>query len=125
MLVLHNIYDFYEKLSQEEREDYVLDQAEIIEQDGSRYFPIMFQDGNSNYGHNVGLLLLLPVYNNWFKVGAFSPDDLDVDLVFEDEDPFLHDEIAEYLRTMPRFWTSYREALADIQAHFLKGKLWT
>ena len=92
------------------------------------YFPIGLDDENSNYGVAQGLLSVHPIYIDrehgaWFKVGAFSPDDLDIDLEFHGAECDLHDQVVEFIKQFHKYDVSYRGVLKAIQRRFKAGTL--
>ena len=92
------------------------------------YFPIHLYNEWANYGKQVGLISVLdsvyvPSYKSWwFKLGSFSPDDLDIDLEFRGTETFCKStrrHIVRYLLHNPNKWidTDYREAFENINRH--------
>jgi hypothetical protein len=104
------------------------------------YFPLQLS-GCFNYGVDQGLLLVLPVtqvryppqfdsHGNpttryWFKVGAFSPDDLDLDLEFDHDECRLHADVVRYVETMRKWGVTYRGVLEEIRGYFRAGRICT
>lgn len=129
MKTFNNIYDYY-KLSEEER--FNLLETYCVEGDYI-YFPIWLSEigARQNYRQAFALLGLLkptPIRYEpkkgevWFKVYAFSPDDLDLDLEFYNE-PDKYELMFEYLKNeMPRIGGTYMDFMLEIQKKF-GGKL--
>jgi len=106
------------------------------------YIPIGLHPEEFNYGIQQGVLCIPEVreipgnesHDKWFKVGAFSPDDLDRDLEFTLEDikntdslgiNHLRQEIIEFIKgPMHKVNRRYKEVLEQIQKHFNAGKLY-
>ena len=126
--VFTNIYDYYD-LPEEERfnllETYCLD----VDRKYSTYFPIWLSEYGACQNYNeafalLGLLKPSPIrYGKqkgqiWFKVYAFSPDDLDLDLEFYNEVD-KYELMFEYLKNeMPRIGGTYMDFMLEIQKKF-------
>ena len=92
------------------------------------YFPVGLDDETYNYNVAQGLISVHPVHIDrkdgaWFKVGAFSPDDLDIDLEFTGQEVELHDQVVQFMRTLHKHDVSYRGVLKTIQRHFEAGTM--
>lgn len=95
------------------------------------YFPIGLAPDAFNYGIQQGVIFVNPVQNHreagkWFRVGAFSPDDLDVDLNFGAEHIHLRQDIIAFIRgPMHKQNRHYKEVMEQIRDHFKAGTIWT
>jgi hypothetical protein len=89
------------------------------------YFPVDLASGEFNYGYRQGLIFVNPVVEvvaeehgmleHWFRVGAKSPDDLDIELdIYGDESRLLKAR-KKILSYMSKEWNvhlvKYRELL--------------
>jgi len=117
-------YDFY-RLPENERIALIGTEFKVQDKyDKGEYFVIGLTEegGWQNYGRQQGLIWLsLPMNykgKTWFRVAAFSPDDLDMDLDFDDPAPDLRDKICNLLREMPKDNVTYREVLEFIQSFY-------
>ncbi len=127
MIKFDNIYDFYYKLTQEERENLL---GEILTEKDRLYFPVWLNNKWENYGHDIGLLILLKPFKlpnkkikfASFKVGAFSPDDLDIDIWFEETTSYQ--EVLDYVKSMNKIGVDYKELIFSIKEKFPDGKLY-
>lgn len=133
-----DIYDFY-KLTDDEANSLI---GQAVYEKDKMYFPVGLQNEWENYGKKTGLIIVgeifhwhgsswcpTPEINNqkinlWFKLGAFSPDDLDIDLQFMNDEVSLRDKIIEFMYTMPWYDTSYHEIFTIIQNEFNAGTLY-
>lgn len=123
--VFTNIYDYYD-LPEEERFNLL---ETYCVKDNYIYFPIWLSEAGAcqNYNEAFALLGLLEPYTIgygkqkgqiWFKVYAFSPDDLDLDLEFYNEVD-KYELIFEYLKNeMPRIGGTYKDFLLELQKKF-------
>ena len=120
--------EFYE-LPEEQR--IALIGSVLVEQNGPytvMYFPIGLDDANSNYGKAQGLVTVHSVYIDrengaWFKVGAFSPDDLDIDLEFTGTECDLYPQVVQFMKEFHKHDVSYYGVLRAVQRRFNAGKL--
>lgn len=95
MAKINNIYDFYYKWTEDDRQKSV--GTSIIE-GRYTYYPVSLSNSCFNYGHKYGLIGVLQpprMYLNakqklsykgdltWIKIYAFSPDDLDLGLHYD------------------------------------------
>jgi hypothetical protein len=130
-------YDFYE-LPEDERQAMVGDCFVDLSEKGEKgapprfYFPIGLSEQGSwnNYGRRQGVLCVSPLWpkrvwekgkskvaGRWFKVYAFSPDDLDLSLSFDDPTPELRERVLDIVRQMPKDEVEYLECLEFIQSY--------
>lgn len=137
MIKFKTAYDFY-NLPDEERIKYIgvpfeeegIKVKNVFYKDDGIFFPIGLNNIWENYGKTPGLLYISTPYqlknkSYWFKVGAFSPDDLDIDLefIFQDQKS-CHNKrklIIKWLLSNPYGeWTdtSYREVIGLIKENF-------
>lgn len=95
-------------------------------------FPVRLSAKQFNYGRNPGLILVSPIIGvsgaKRFKVGAYSPDDLDCDLEYDNRDIKLdfRNNLIEYLRELQlkkKPWT-YKGFLQAVLDKFPGGKLY-
>jgi len=125
MKTFRSAYDFY-KLPEQKRIEligHVFKEGEA----GAIYFPILLSGGEFNYGVQQGLirvsqLLHTGTNGDWFRVSAFSPDDLDRDLDFDNPPYWLHRAVVKYVEQMNKRGRTYCDFLAEIQAHFGLGE---
>ncbi len=92
------------------------------------YIPIGLHPDEFNYGIQQGVLRVSPILkdNNgkWWRISAFSPDDLDCDLDFSQEYTGLRQDVIDFVRgPMHKFNRRYKEVLKQIQKHFKAGEL--
>lgn len=116
-LVMKSPYDFY-KLSDDQAKLLVGKNLAISE--SRTYIPVHLLHKNSNYGKQYGLLIITS-NKDWLKVGAFSPDDLDIDLVWRGKEKLLGNKrkkITRYIQSMNLYSRSYTDILLEIQAKF-------
>lgn len=90
------------------------------------YYVVSLKDGEFNYGKKNGVLYLSPVWSHgdrgdWFKVGVFSPDDLDLDLEFYKDDTCLRSDVIRFMRGMQKRNVTYIGVLESIQRHVGAG----
>lgn len=136
MKTFPNVYDFYNKLSDEERMAMIghpFRQVGIAKlNDQTIYFPIGVHP-DTNYGKTPGLIFVSPIWHqekkprwqkepkpDWFRVGVKSPDDLDCDLDFEGDECRFQPIIIQFLTDAPYGpWTGieYRDMMDLIQQH--------
>lgn len=124
-------YDFY-RLPDLERRSMVGQQFFEVGRD-TEYFVISMDDPACNYGVFQGVIFLLPIQPNrykvsefgdkWFRVGVFSPDDEDKDLDFFGDDCKHFKKVRKFLREMnPLFLNvGYNEILSMVQEHVQAG----
>ncbi len=144
MKIFKRSYDFYD-LPEEERKAMVGESFMVNGPYGSSspyehrgfviqpdiYFPIQLSEHGQhlNYGTRQGVLNVIgirPFYekssqypNTWFRVACFSPDDLDLDLNFENSPTEeLRNKVIDLIREMPKDEVEYRECLEFIQSYF-------
>lgn len=124
MLKLDNPYDFY-KMDEEERKSLVGKCFKVRDKQSSYYYPLQLKEGQFNYGVQQGVIFVSPVNyylgQKWFRVGVFSPDDLDFDL--DIKDCTLRQEVISFIEKMPKVDVTYRGVLESIQKHFNAGEL--
>jgi len=108
----------------------------VRDRGNSVYFPVGLS-GCFNYGVDQGLLSIpeiravpgatdsagKPAKRNWFKVGAFSPDDLDLDLEFAHDECWLRQDVIAYVAKMNKRGVTYLSVLEQIRDHFKAGKI--
>lgn len=116
-------YDFYQ-LPEDERKA-LIGSCFKVEGFEHLYYPIgLFED--FNYGIDQGVIFVSPImkYNSekWFRVGVFSPDDLDMDLDFNASETHKRQEIISHLNKIKKIDVTYRGVLEEIQKLF-GGKL--
>jgi hypothetical protein len=123
-------YAFYQ-LTEPERQALIGQFFTVPDRPDSFWFPIALTEegGWQNYNRRQGLIYLSPVLpkyrqaGTWFRVAAFSPDDLDMDLDFDEVG--IRDEVRKYLElyvaTCPSGGVLYRDVLRDIQSKFKAG----
>lgn len=146
-LIFNSAYDFY-KLEETERIALIgrtikermwrLKHGKVVYTDAIRpglYFPIGLHPSEFNYGIQQGLLYVTDVLKmpavqgdtqrkKWFRVAAFSPDDLDIDLDFDDTETHLRQEIIQFIRgPMHKRNRRYREIMEQIKKHFSAGTI--
>lgn len=120
-------YKFYD-LSEDERKELIGTYFKESRYDnGTLYFPVQLHEDDFNYGIQQGLISVSPIWKlkdgtKWFRVAAFSPDDLDKDLDFKDDECKIHQEVIEYIKQMPKKFVTYDSILLDIQWYFNAGK---
>lgn len=92
------------------------------------YFPVQLADSEFNYGKQQGLIRISDIMDDisnkgkkWMRIAAFSPDDLDIDLDFDDKEVNLRNYIVWYVRNMNKYNVTYRGFLSRIQKHFNAG----
>jgi hypothetical protein len=134
MTVLNSPYDFY-NLPEFKRFE-LIGSSFTLAKRGGVYIPIDLVDKDSNYGVAQGVLYVPDIYKiplkhrlrnegkTWFKVGAFSPDDLDIDLEFFDKKEGLRKSIITFLLRRARVPTSYKQRLKEVQQEFETGELY-
>jgi hypothetical protein len=126
MTTFKSEYDFYD-LSEDARKALIGKSYKCTGRNDF-YFPIELIDEGENYGIKQGVIFVTPIMKfgkerkKWFRVGAFSPDDLDMDLDFGAEDTHKRQEIITYLKKMNKINVTYESVLKEIQQHF-GGKL--
>ena len=99
------------------------------------YFPVELS-GCFNYGVAQGLIFITEIYRHYsvaadkngarrnvFRVGAFSPDDLDLDLDFEHRECWLRQDVISYIKKMPKKGVTYMGVLESIRDHFKAGQI--
>ncbi len=130
---LNRNYDFY-NLSEPERIALIGKCFKTKEEAGkyeSTYFPIDLENEWINYGKKQGAIrvsAIMPFINKtkekdtWFRVGVFSPDDLDMDLDFmgAQYEP-LREKILDFLHNMEKQNLDYELILQIIQLEFKAG----
>lgn len=88
----------------------------------AHYFPVWLDNASAslNYGRAQGLIFITAIMQfrgkDWWRVGVSSPDDLDMDLDFEDVG--VRDKVLAYMKTMNRIGVSYNGVLTTIQSLF-------
>lgn len=127
-----NPYDFYYKLTEEQRL-FMIKNQQFFGAKRYLYFPIELSEDCFNYGFNQGLLILLKPLSaclskkelakyqfdpNWIKLGAFSPDDLDLDLEWSG-DYKLYLKIRKTVKNLMNCGqTTYKDFLKAIQQEY-------
>jgi hypothetical protein len=122
---IQSAYDFY-RMNENDRIKAI---DKVFVEDKNKdcfFFPILLDKEAFNYGYQQGLLYLSPMLKNkqgkqWFRVAAFSPDDLDLDLDFENSKPNLRKKVFDFLMQHKFKDVTYREVLEYIQAEFKSG----
>lgn len=115
-------YEFY-KLPEEERRALIGEPFVAEERPFSLYFPFEVDVPENNYNAAQGLIwvsmMLMSKEGAWFRVAAFSPDDIDMDLDFTGAAATveMHQRVCDFLRTLPRFPLSYEGILKAVQLH--------
>lgn len=131
MKIFKSPYDFYE-LEEVERISLV-GRPFREERRHGLYIPIFLSDKNENYGVAQGVLYVSDILilksgedkdEKWFKVGAFSPDDLDIDLEFVGKETCIRQEVIDFLLKYSTSTTSYKEILAMVITEFKMGTLY-
>jgi hypothetical protein len=129
-------YAFY-RMPEKKRIEMIGSHFYVTGRDDSVYFPIGLS-GCFNYGIDQGLLSVprictvpgatdsagKPAKRNWFKVGAFSPDDLDLDLEFEHDQCWMRQDVIAYIARMHKRGVTYLSCLEEIRDHFKAGRLY-
>lgn len=126
MIEFDDIYDFYYKRSEEERRELI---GKCIRDRHGIYFPVELDITQFNYGKRQGLIYVSPILktsegSKYFKVTAFSPDDLDVDLEFEHHECHLRQEVIAFIQQAPKMNVTYKGFLFRIQERFNAGELY-
>lgn len=129
MRTFKTAYEFY-KLPQRERK-HLIDQSFKEEGRDVLYFPIglTLEGSYSNYNRKQGVISVHPLYvirsgvdkgKPWFKLGAFSPDDYDLDLEFRGEEATEEKRnlILAYLKTANKRNTTYVDFLNKVKDLF-------
>lgn len=86
-------YDFYNLPESEKK--YLFGKPFKVKDSDQIYFPVDLHPDEFNYGEQQGLIFVTQVfakndlYTNWFRIAAFSPDDLDIDLDFSSDNKSL------------------------------------
>ncbi len=126
MIEFKNIYEFY-KLTRKARRKLL--GSILVEKDNPSvlYFVLDLENECFNYGSKEGLIRFSPIITykekKWFRISAFSPDDLDIDLDFNDQEIYLYDQILKYVKTeIKKKDVTYEDFLLDIQTKFGAGK---
>jgi hypothetical protein len=113
-------YEFYE-MPETERISLVGDCLKE-ERFDTLYFPVCLSSEQFNYGISQGLLFVTPIRKvndkKYFKVGVFSPDDLDLDLCFKHPLTEIRQDVLEYIRKMNKKNVTYGGMLENIQNIF-------
>lgn len=101
---------------------------------GDLFIPVGLASDEFNYGVEQGVLVVTTIRrklmsgvkcNKWFKVGVFSPDDLDMDLEFTGDDTSIRQDVVEFIRwSMCKRGRRYREMLEQIVDEFECGEIW-
>lgn len=123
---LKNADAFYD-MDEKERRRLIGEELFVEDEKGTRYFPVLLSHGEFNYGKREGLIRVSEILNHpktypkWFRVSAFSPDDLDIDLDFEET--HLRADILDYIRAANKKDVTYKGFLGNIQEHFKAGQL--
>lgn len=128
--MLKNQYDFY-RMPEEERKALVGKPFQTIDQPGGLYFPIQLTEEGSwnNYNRRQGLIYVSTVMTHWklktmwFRVAAASPDDLDMDLDFDETEINLREPVIDFLKEITQIEeVTYKEVLDAVQAQFNAGR---
>lgn len=134
MTVFNSPYDFY-NLPEIKRVELIGYPFTLAKRKGV-YIPIDLVDKDSNYGIAQGVLYVPEIYKiplkhqapnegkMWFKVGAFSPDDLDIDLEFFNKTEGFRKTVIAFLLRRARVPTSYKQRLTEVQQEFETGELY-
>lgn len=118
MKILNHVDKFYD-LTEEERIELV---GTVFKAEGkdTLYFPLQLAEGEFNYGIRQGIIFLTSVskYKTW-GIGVYSPDDLDMDLCFDDVS--IRQDVIEYVKSINKNNVTYRGILKKIQKRFNTG----
>jgi hypothetical protein len=140
MVILKRDYDFYEMPEPQQRamvNDFFVVEEELKrlgEDLVCRYYPVRLTEQESwmNYRARQGILRVSTLWPHreyvkgkyvesgklWFKVGCFSPDDLDLDLEWVGPPEDLRKKVTELIRDMPKDEVGYMECLEFIQSYY-------
>jgi len=127
-------YDFY-ALPEHERRSYVGQQFLAIDHPDYEFFVIGLVEGEFNYGSRQGVLYIFPPRKDtyakspdfgqlWWKIGVFSPDDLDKSIEFSgDAECKLFSKVRGFLREANPILlnTTYHDALEFVRQEFNCG----
>jgi len=93
--------------------------------DSTLYFPVGLAEGEFNYGMPQGLVFVTPIHNfqgkKWFRVGAASPDDLDIDLDFGEGETSIRQDVIDFIRKACKRDVTYRGFMTMVQKAFNAG----
>ncbi len=134
MKVFDSPYNFYD-LPQRDRKHMIdqcftvkphpIDVARGTVPEPDLYFPIgLTKEGSYyNYCRRQGVILVTRIISRktegqWMRVCAFSPDDLDMDLDFQNATPDLRERIINFIKRMPKREVTYAEVLETIRQRF-------
>ncbi len=121
MIYFPSCYDFY-KLPEEER---LLLVGSVFKQINRKnlFFPVQLAECEFNYGVQQGLIFITEIHSlqsgKWWRIGAMSPDDLDMNLDFKETS--IRQDVIEYVKSMRKHNVTYRGVLEEIQKHFKAG----
>ena len=110
-------------MSEELRESLVGKILTEEKSNGTIFFPIQLLDGTLNYNKQQGLIFVTPIaiaYNKRqsFRVGVKSPDDLDMDLDFHNDEIELREPLIEYVKSMDKVYVTYHSVLNELHSLF-------
>jgi len=93
------------------------------------YFVFQLENENTNYGVKQGAVCVSGIMyydekRNWFRVNAFSPDDLDMDFDFVglQDLRYLRRKVLGFMLGAKKQDTSYKKILQDLQERFPMGE---
>lgn len=130
-MIIDNIYDFY-GFEESKRKSLIGITIKEITKFKNReivrlYFPIQLTQECFNYGIQEGLIYLSETSKSktdnskWFGVSAFSPDDLDLSLIFQNKECQIRQEVIDFIKKIQKNETTYKKFLLKIQEHFKCG----
>lgn len=127
MKMLSNKYDFYD-LPEKSRIEMVGTCFRVEGRaSGDLFFAVGLNDKQFNYGVKQGLILVSAVrktnvdHKKWFRICAISPDDLDLDLDFNEAEIHHRQNIISYMQLMKLTDTTYKAILSEIQCVYQAG----
>lgn len=116
-----NGFDFY-NLPESDRESLVGKSFE--EEKGGLYFVLDLSPNEFNYGMKQGLICVSPIITifklPFFKVYVCSPDDLDIDVCFDDDEIKFRDEVIRFIESIPKIDVGYLHFMEQIADKFGK-----
>jgi hypothetical protein len=127
MKTFTNKYDFY-RLSEDQREALI---GSFFKEEGKEdvYFVFQLENEDTNYGVKQGVVRVSGIMyydekRNWFRVGVFSPDDLDMDFDFVglQDLRYLRRKVLGFMLGAKKQDTSYKKVFQDLQERFPMGE---